>query len=90
MHEDDVRTILSDPDIMVASDAISRPTGRGRRACTPHMGRSLACWGPRSRVLTWEATIRTMTHCWQTASASPDGDESWKRMGDLVLFDADR
>jgi N-acyl-D-aspartate/D-glutamate deacylase len=66
MHEDDVRTILADPAVMVASDAASTAPD-GPMADVPVHPRTYGTFprvlGPavRDGVLTLEAAVRTMT-----------------------------
>lgn len=96
MHEDDVRTILADPDIMVASDAVSVAPD-GPMADVPVHPRTYGTFprvlGPavRDGVLTLEAAVRTMTSLpADRFGLSGRGRVVESAWADLVLFDADR
>lgn len=96
MHEDDVRTILADPDIMVASDAVSVAPD-GPMADVPVHPRTYGTFprvlGPavRDGVLTLEAAVRTMTSLpADRFGLSGRGRVVEGAWADLVLFDADR
>jgi N-acyl-D-amino-acid deacylase len=93
MHEDDVRTILADPDIMVASDAVATDPD-GPMAEVPVHPRTYGTFprvvGPavRAGVLTLESAVRKMT----SLPADRFGLEGRGRItegawADLVLFD---
>jgi N-acyl-D-amino-acid deacylase len=94
MHEDDVRAILADPEIMVASDGVAMaPDGPlGTSSVHPRnygtfprvVGRYV-----RDGVLTLEAAIRSMTSLPATRFGLRDrGRIGVGRYADLVLFDA--
>jgi N-acyl-D-amino-acid deacylase len=96
MHEDDVRTIMADPTIMVASDAVATAP-RGPMAEVPVHPRTYGTFprvvGPavRAGVLTLESAIRKMT----SLPADRFGLEGRGRItegawADLVLFDPAR
>lgn len=93
MHVDDVRTILADPDIMVASDAVSASPD-GPLAAVPVHPRTYGTFprvlGPtvRAGVLTLEAAVRKMTSLpadrFGLTGRGRVAEGSW---ADLVLFD---
>lgn len=93
MHDDDVRTILADPEIMVASDAVSTsPAGpMGQTSVHPRTyGTFPRVLGPfvREGVLSLESAVRTMT----SLPAERFGLDGRGRIAegawaDLVLFD---
>jgi N-acyl-D-aspartate/D-glutamate deacylase len=93
MRDDDVRTILADPDIMVASDAVSA-TPDGPLAAVPVHPRTYGTFprvlGPavRAGVLTLEAAVRKMTSLpadrFGLTGRGRVAEGSW---ADLVLFD---
>ncbi len=96
MHEDDVRTIMADPDVMVASDAVATAPD-GPMAGVPVHPRTYGTFprvvGPavREGVLTLEAAVRKMT----SLPAERFGLDGRGRItegarADLVLFDAHR
>ena len=93
MAEDDVRTIVADPDVMVASDASSMsPTGplgglpvhpRNYGTFPRVLGRSV-----REGVLTLEAAVRKMTSLPADRFGLPKrGRIEEGAVADLVLFD---
>jgi N-acyl-D-aspartate/D-glutamate deacylase len=96
MHEDDVRTILADPDVMVASDASAMsPDGPlGRFPVHPRSyGTFPRVLGPyvRNGVLSLEAAVRKMTSL--PADVFQLGGRGRIEAGavaDLVLFDPER
>ncbi|MGZ8614559.1 MAG: N-acyl-D-amino-acid deacylase family protein [Actinomycetota bacterium] len=93
MHEDDVRTILADPEIMVASDAVSVAPD-GAMADVPVHPRTYGTFprvlGPavREGVLSLEAAVRTMTSLpadrFGLSGRGRIAEGAW---ADLVLFD---
>ncbi|MET0802002.1 MAG: D-aminoacylase [Actinomycetota bacterium] len=93
MHEDDVRTILADPDVMVASDATSIAPD-GPMAHVPVHPRTYGTFprvlGPavRGGVLTLEEAVRKMTSLpadrFGLSGRGRISEGSW---ADLVLFD---
>ena len=95
MHEDDVRTILADPEIMVASDAVSIAPD-GPMADVPVHPRTYGTFprvlGPavRDGVLSLEAAVRTMTSLPADRFGLSDrGRVEEGAWADLVLFNAD-
>jgi dihydroorotase/N-acyl-D-amino-acid deacylase len=93
MHEDDVRAIRADPEIMVASDAVSTaPSGRGTG--TPVHPRTYGTFprvlGPivREGTLTLPAAVRAMTSLpADRFGLGGRGRISRGAWADLVLFD---
>jgi N-acyl-D-amino-acid deacylase len=96
MHEEDVRTIMADPEVMVASDAVATAP-HGPMAEVPVHPRTYGTFprvvGPavRAGVLTLESAIRKMT----SLPADRFGLEGRGRIAegtwaDLVLFDPTR
>jgi N-acyl-D-amino-acid deacylase len=96
MHEDDVRTILADPDVMVASDASAMsPQGPlGDAAVHPrNYGTFPRVLGPyvREGVLPLEAAVRKMTSLpADRFRLSGRGRIAEGAFADLVLFDPAR
>lgn len=96
MHEDDVRMILADPDIMVASDAMAiSPTGPlgGQPVHPRNYGTFPRVIGPyvRDGVLTLEDAVRKMTSLpAERFGLRGRGAVRQGAFADLVLFDADR
>lgn len=96
MHEADVRTILADPDIMVASDASAMsPDGPlGRFPVHPrNYGTFPRVLGPyvRDGVLSLEAAVRKMTSLpADVFGLSSRGRIEAGAVADLVLFDPER
>ena len=96
MHEDDVRTIMADPAIMVASDAVATAP-HGPMAEVPVHPRTYGTFprvvGPavRSGVLTLESAVRKMTSLpadrFGLAGRGRIAEGAW---ADLVLFDPAR
>ena len=96
MHEDDVRTILADPDVMVASDASAMspdgPLG-GFPVHPRNYGTFPRVLGPyvREGVLSLEAAIRKMTSLpADVFGLGGRGRIEAGAVADLVLFDPER
>jgi len=94
MHEDDVRTIRADPEIMVASDAVSVAPD-GPMADVPVHPRTYGTFprvlGPavRDGLLSLEAAVRTMTSLpADRFGLSGRGRVEEGAWADLALFDA--
>ena len=95
MHEDDVRTILADPEVMVASDAVATAPD-GPMADVPVHPRTYGTFprvvGPavREGVLTLESAVRKMTSLpadrFGLGGRGRIVEGAW---ADLVLFDPD-
>jgi N-acyl-D-amino-acid deacylase len=93
MHDDDVRTIMADPEIMVASDAVAMSPD-GPMADVPVHPRTYGTFprvlGPavREGVLTLEAAVRKMTSLpadrFGLSGRGRISDGAW---ADMVLFD---
>jgi len=93
MHEDDVRAIRADPEIMVASDGVAT-SPRGGEAATPVHPRTYGTFprvlGPfvRDGTLTLQAAVRAMTSLpADRFGLSGRGRISGGAWADLVLFD---
>lgn len=96
MHEEDVRTIVADPEIMVASDAVATAP-HGRMADVPVHPRTYGTFprvlGPvvREGTLTLEAAVRKMSFLpAERFGLSDRGRITEGAWADLVLFDPAR
>ena len=96
MHEDDVRTIMADPEVMVASDAVAT-NPHGPMAHVPVHPRTYGTFprvlGPavRDGVLTLEAAVRKMTSLpADRFGLAGRGRIALGARADLVVFDPSR